>query len=365
MIKDNIFLEDVEVPEIVQQKADKAFFAIQAERSFLMNDMVKKNRAKEKVRNVFSKKIAFAAACMAVIVAAGALAGSVKGILEHSKSGSEDALLAAVDQIDKLFTLQVKAAGAVDGQMVPLAEGNPIPVTINNEKTGAWVFGADGSIVDYCIHIPQIVCEGDQIESITYSINNGAFQIVQPEGGESIISDGQLYNGELNTGSIGGDYEDAENAKSVDNDGQLYNGESDTGSIEIDEKGTKEGLPSRPFETLFYKSFTLNYDRQFDAYTWINICNERSDSEEIVQLIWNKEGSEEKYSSGVQKMLDNTVITCTVNYKDNTSQSADIKVDSHVMTRREAGEPLDEGIDPEEEMTVITFELVTVQPSAS
>lgn len=333
MRKDNIFLEDVEVPEIVQQKADRAFFTIQTERSFLMNDKVKKER------NVFSRRIALAAACMAVIVAAGALAGPMKGILEHSKAaGSEDPLLAAVDQIDKLFTLQVKAAGDGDGQMVQLAEGNPVPVTIKGDKAGSWVLGADdidGSIVDYCINIPQIICEGDQIESITYSINNGAFQIVQPEDGESIISDGQLYDGQLNTGSIGGDYKDAENA---------------------------EGLPSRPFETLFYKSFTLNYDRQSDEYTWINICNERSDSKEIVQLIWNEEGSKEKFNSGIQKMLDHTVITCTVNYKDNTSQSADIKVDSQIMTRREAGEPLDECKDPEEEMPVITFELATVQP---
>ena len=158
---------------------------------------------------------------------------------------------------------------------------------------------------------------------------------------------------------------DAEDAKSADIDGQLSNGESDIGSTEEDEKGATEGLPSRTFETLLYKSFTLNYDRQSDEDTWINICNVRSNSEEIVQLIWNKEGSEEKYSSGVQKMLDHTVITCTVNYKDNTSRSADIRVDSHVMTRREAGEPLDEGIDPEEEMTVITFELATVQSSDS
>ena len=359
MLKDNIFLEDVEVPEIVQQKADRAFFTIQAERSFIMNDMVKKEK------RVFSKKIALAAACMAVVVAAGTLAGPVKGILEPSKAGSEDPILAAVDQIDKLFTLQVKAAGDGDGQMVKLAEGNPVPVTIKDNKAGAWVLGADdtnGGTVDYCINIPQIVCEGDQIESITYSINNGAFQIVQPEDGESMIIDGQLYTGELNTGSIGGDYMDAENAKSVGTDGLPDNGKSDTGSIaelvmEEEEKGAKEGLPSRPFETLLYRSFTLNYDRQSDEDTWINICNVRSNSEEIVQLIWNKEGSEETYSSGVQKMLDHTVITCTVNYKDNTSESADIKVDSHVMTRREAGEPLEKGIDPEEEMTVITFEL--------
>lgn len=297
-----------------------------------MNDMVKKEQNERKTgRYGFAGRIALAAACMAVVVAAGAVTGPLKSILGHSETGSEDALLTAVDEIDKLFTLQVKAADSEDGKTIPLAEGNPIPVTMKDNKTGSWMFGADdveGSVVNYCINIPQIVCEGGQIDSITYSINNGAFQIVQPENGESLITDGQLYEGELNTGSIGGDYNEE-----------------------------REGLPSEPFETLFYQSFTLDYDRQSDEHTWINICNERPDSKEIVQLIWNEEGSEEKYSSGVQKMLDNTVITCTVNYQDGTSQSVDIKVDSHIMTRREAGQPLDEGIDPEEKMTVITFEL--------
>jgi len=332
MMRDNIFLEDVQVPEIVQRKADSAFLAIQEGRSFIMNDMVKKEQNERKTgRYGFAGRIALAAACMAVVVAAGAVTGPLKNILGHSETGSEDALLTAVDEIDKLFTLQVKAADSEDGKTIPLAEGNPIPVTMKDNKTGSWMFGADdveGSVVNYCINIPQIVCEGGQIDSITYSINNGAFQIVQPENGESIITDGQLYEGELNTGSIGGDYNEE-----------------------------REGLPSEPFETLFYQSFTLDYDRQSDEHTWINICNERPDSKEIVQLIWNEEGSEEKYSSGVQKMLDNTVITCTVNYQDGTSQSVDIKVDSHIMTRREAGQPLDEGIDPEEKMTVITFEL--------
>ena len=280
-----------------------------------MNDMVKKEQNERKTgRYGFAGRIALAAACMAVVVAAGAVTGPLKNILGHSETGSEDALLTAVDEIDKLFTLQVKAADSEDGKTIPLAEGNPIPVTMKDNKTGSWMFGADdveGSVVNYCINIPQIVCEGGQIDSITYSINNGAFQIVQPENGESLITDGQLYEGELNTGSIGGDYNEE-----------------------------REGLPSEPFETLFYQSFTLDYDRQSDEHTWINICNERPDSKEIVQL-----------------MLDNTVITCTVNYQDGTSQSVDIKVDSHIMTRREAGQPLDEGIDPEEKMTVITFEL--------
>ena len=160
MMRDNIFLEDVQVPEIVQRKADSAFLAIQEGRSFIMNDMVKKEQNERKTgRYGFAGRIALAAACMAVVVAAGAVTGPLKNILGHSETGSEDALLTAVDEIDKLFTLQVKAADSEDGKTIPLAEGNPIPVTMKDNKTGSWMFGADdveGSVVNYCINIPQI-----------------------------------------------------------------------------------------------------------------------------------------------------------------------------------------------------------------
>ncbi len=339
MIKDDIFFEDVEVPEIVQKKADSAFLTIQTERSHRMKDTIKKEQntgKNQRGRRVIAGRLAAAAACMAVIVAAGALTGPLRGMLGHfghadpSGTGTEDILLTALEDIDKIFTLQVKAAGSEEEQAVLLEEGKPLPVVIGDDKAGSWVFNGDeeSGIVSYCISLPQLTCEGDEIESITYSVNNGAFQIVQPENEQSIIADGQLYDGELNTGSIGGDYDE--------------------------ERG---GEPSRPFETLLYKSFTLNYDKQSDEYTWLNICNECSDSEDIIQALWGEHKTMEECNSGIQKMLDHTVITCTVNYADKTSQSADIKVDSRVMTRKEAGEPEEEGINPEEKITVITFEL--------
>ncbi len=79
MMRDNIFLEDVQVPEIVQRKADSAFLAIQEGRSFIMNDMVKKEQNERKTgRYGFAGRIALAAACMAVVVAAGAVTGPLK-----------------------------------------------------------------------------------------------------------------------------------------------------------------------------------------------------------------------------------------------------------------------------------------------
>ncbi len=249
-----------------------------------------------------------------------------------------------------MFTLQVMAAGSGEGEAVPLKEGHPIPLITNSSKADSWVLCDDdnGNTVNYCINIPQITCEGDDIQSITYSINRGAFQIVQPTAGESIILDGQAYDGELNTGSIGGHYEDDENAKEAGNPGSTDSGIR-----------PEDGPQEDPYEFLLYHSFTVDYQKQSDENTWINFCNVLPDSSDIVQLIWKEGATEEDQFQAMQKMLDQTTITCTVNYTDQTSQSVDIKVGSRLMTRREAGEPLDPGMSPdelEEQTVVITFE---------
>lgn len=357
---DNVFSKDIDVPLIVQKKAEEAFLTIKAERNGMVTHMTNQNSYTETQKQhtdiqgahmntnhahrFTAKKTAAgllaAAACAAVILSSGPLSGMLKGSAHFGTAGSsnteaKDSLLSAINQVDKMFTLQVKAAESSGGQMMQLKNGHPVPTIINDDNSSSWVFGADpDGTVSYCINIPQLTCVGEQIKSITYSINNGAFQIVQPENEDSIIIDGQLYDGELdagNTGSIGGDYSDT------------------------------DGQPSRPFETVYYKSFTLDYNKQSDNYTWINICNELYDRSDLKQLLWDSNGREKEFNEGTQKMLDGTIITCTVNYTDNTSQSADIRVDSCLMTKKEAGEKLDPGMKPEEldeETTVITFELL-------
>lgn len=394
MKKDNMFLEDVRLPEIVQRKADIAFLAIQTERSARMNKITENGQNMETettnhIGNIphsltehaqeigtgrasrtrktphglagkrTARRLIAAAACAAVLLVSGSMAGPLKSVLWRSDSGQKEpapngtednTALQAVEQIDRMFTLQVMAAGAGEGEAVPLKEGHPIPLITNSSKADSWVLCDDdnGNTVNYCINIPQITCEGDDIQSITYSINRGAFQIVQPTAGESIILDGQAYDGELNTGSIGGHYEDDENAKEAGN----------PGSTDSDIR-PEDGPQEDPYEFLLYHSFTVDYQKQSDENTWINFCNVLPDSSDISQLIWKEGATEEDQLQAMQKMLDQTTITCTVNYTDQTSQSVDIKVGSRLMTRREAGEPLDPGMSPEEleeQTVVITFE---------
>lgn len=354
MAKKNIFLYDVDIPEVVQDKAEEAFSSILAERESAME----KNTDKKRKRNrKLAKMMAAAAACAVIVLTANAFTArlgfgdveeqetaeenlSASGTETDMSAGESDMAAQETDTgapsvFDKMFTLYVKAAETdgkqsgeertQDGQSTQLSVGKSVPL-LSSDKANSWVLGGDdvdGSVVDYCISMP-FTCVGEHIEKITYSINNGAFQIVQPED-ESIIVDGQLYEGELNTGSIGGDY-DEENG----------------------------GLPSRPFETVLYRSFTLDYNRQTDEDTWINICNNRSVDKEVFDAIWGEGKSLEDMNRGIQQMLDNTVITCTVQYADHTSQAVTIKVDSKIMSCAEAGEePKYEG----EESVYVTFEL--------
>lgn len=298
MSKNNIFLKDIDVPEIVQKKADLAFLSIQTE-------------GKKTMKKGYYKVMATAAACVALIAAAWMSAGIWNRSDLKDDAGEEGNPV--LTELNRMFTLKVQAA--------ELEAGNPVPLFISVDNPG-YVLGADDKEMSYCINVP-LTCEGEGIESVTYSINNGAFQIVQPENkDERIIVSGQLYGEDMHTGWIGGDYDEG-----------------------------NDGLPSRPYEAVLYKSFTLDYERQSDEYTWINICNACPYDEEILNLIWGERADATDESNGINKLLAHTVITCTVHYADGTEQAADIQVGSQVMME-------DFGDDGMVEMSVITFELL-------
>ncbi len=314
MGKDNVFLNDVEVPEVVWKKLDAAFLIIKEERE---NTMKKEKRIQKKF-----VVMAAAAACLTAVIAAYA----VNGGWMRSVSDEADMMFVAeetnmVSTSEDTFTLAIMGAELEKDKPVQLVSDSSL---ITEKYAGNWMIeGREGGGVDYCINVP-FTCRGNNIKSVTYSINNGAFQIVQPAGG-SIIVDGQLYDGELNTGMIGG-YDD----ESID------------------------GAPVPVYETVFYRSFTLDYQKQSDEKTWINICNECPDNGELESLIFGYTTLENN-NLGIQKMLNHTVITCTVNYTNGTSKSVDVLVNSCIMTCAEAGAEIKD--DPNREEIFITFEL--------
>ncbi|MCM1145859.1 MAG: hypothetical protein NC318_03615 [Blautia sp.] len=309
MGKDNVFLYDIDVPEVVLKKMDAAFLTIKEEGEHTM----------KRERNNSKKSIyAIAAACVVLMLLSSIMVKMMK---------NEDSLVAGemVDSEDfsvteNTFTLKVMSSELEKNQPVQMiSDGSVLP----QKYAGSWVVEEieEGGVA-FCINVP-FTCQGNGIESVTYSINQGAFQIVQPKG-SSIIIDGQPYDGELNTGIIGGD----------------------------DNLDTEEEA-SRTFETALYQSFTLDYQKQAAEDTWINICNVCPDNGELKTLIF--QNTLENTNTGYQKMLNHTVITCTVNYADGTSKSEDVLVGSCIMTCAEAGAEGKE--DPDREELFITFEL--------
>lgn len=337
MGKDNVFLNDVEVPEVVWEKLDAAFLIIKEERENTMKKEQITEKRTENTENEKSKRnikrrkfamIAGAAACMAAVIAA---AGAWRGRTSFISNNSSNDIFSDIESGDdyeedmvateETFTLAIMGSELEKDKPVQLVADSSL---ITEKFAGTWMLEEmeDGGVA-YCINVP-FTCQGNNIKNVTYSINNGAFQIVQPVE-QSIIVEGQLYDGELNTGMIGG---------------------CDDESI--------DGVPAPAYETLFYRSFTLDYQKQSDENTWINICNECPDNGELENMIFGYTTLESK-NLGIQKMLNHTMITCTVNYADGSSKSVDVLVNSSIMTCAEAGAEIKN--DPNREEVFITFEL--------
>lgn len=283
-----ILTEDVEVPGIVREKADH-----------VLDEIRKGERAPQPGRSLVRPMMA---ACAALMILAGGLGGVCRQFGLKAVQGGQN--VTPADRIDRIFTLHVEAAELEPGRAVPFQADN-------GEES--WVLGTleDGDEVSYCINIP-FRCEGEGIESVSYSINQGAFQIVQPEGEKSILVAGERYGGDLDTGLIGGDYDEE-----------------------------RDGLSSKNFEHVLYRSYTLDYDRQSDEDTWINICGVYADGGRTADLIWAQDGTprdhSERLSLALDQMLGDTVVTCTVRYEDGAVRQGNIRMGGQVVEDAQLG----------------------------
>ena len=302
--KKQIFKESIEIPDIVQSKADEAFETIRKERTELME-----RKKLLKLGGIIANKKKNTALGICVCAALSLVIGWY-GLFGKNGTGSVvpvhppengEVLQTAQD----LFTIKVYAASASDASengYVTLEEGKSVPLSLG-EKDIEYVLceGEDGT-VSYCVGT-HFFCEGENIESITYSINEGAFQIVEPKD-FTIVKDGEKYEGALNTGLIGG----------------------------IDDETTGDGLSV----TNNYKSFTVSYDNQMNDQTWINICgvtNENWDD------LFGEDKNLEDRVAGIEKLMSDVVITCTVQYTDRSISESQITIGGGTVQPERAGIP--------------------------
>ena len=292
-----MFNGEIEIPETVQKKANLAFSQIKNERVENMEQNISNNQdfqKKAKRGKTVRRTCAAVAACAALVVAAGSwYAGQPVDQKEiATQSGDE-----YTETIPKLFMLTAKAAET--GERIEMTKGKPVAIT--TEDADSWVLGGneDGTW-SYCFNLP-FQCEGENIDSVSYSINRGAFQVVELEG-TSIIASGKEAEEPVNSGLIGGsDYE------------------------------------AIPTTITYYTEYTLDYDRQESDATWINMVRDDikfSDPD----LPQRENKSDEDVKKVFDELFGDAMITCTVHFTDGTSETIEIEPGVIVTTATKNGE---------------------------
>lgn len=253
----NIFEKDVEIPEIVQQKADLAFSQIYARKD---GEVMEKSN--KKVLKFVRRTIA-AVAAVAIIFA------GIKFI------GGRNAMTGA----DNIFTIKVCAAELKDGNILPISE---------NANDRQFFYGSDweGNI-EYGISIP-IKIEGEHIESVTYKMNDACLEVVSIDC-PSIVKDGSANKDAHENSTYMDGYDMA----------GRYLGET---VVE------------------YYDSFTMDYDVQKNSKFVINIVDSMTNRMDLYYLLTN-DANDDFTCSALTYMLKDAIMTAEVTFADGTTAS--------------------------------------------
>lgn len=235
-------------------------------------------RKKENMRiKKFMKPIAAIAACMAIVLTVGTVTNYFPNKSENNSF---------------VLTVNAKELGTKNTSFV-----------LTNGWAGGMCETEKGGIT-YNKHFP-LKCKGTNISTITYTIKGGVFQITNPVG-KSIVVDGKKADNYLSVPSIS--YSDGK-------DGDKYS----------------------QSEATQYKSFTVDYDRQSadDSFIVIadNTDNWSKDKQKNIKALdfkWDKASIQEE-KEVYDLLTDNLSLTCTVTYKDGSTESKDIVITNKIV----------------------------------
>lgn len=251
---------------------------------------IKKGR-KAGTMNKMIKGITALAACTAFIIVAGVVMSVQNTANNASNSGPNAA------DYGNPFRITAYAAELKENQAVPVVIG----------RTPSWVLSGDEETdeIYYAIQT-DFGCEGEGIDSITYSINEGAFTISEMEN-DSILLEEVAYDGPQ--------------------DGLL---QGNLGGIEASD-GTILSA------SRLLKEYTVAYEAQKNDTTTIGICGIRNAGEAFDTIMDGSQALSEARAEAYSDFLDGVEITCTVHFADGTSESRRIGVEGQVMSYAEAG----------------------------
>lgn len=209
--------------------------------------------------------------------------------------------------VESGFVMKVKAA-----EVKELKKGETQAAIYSGGLTGeAWSGSDDNNEIGYMIDLP-LVCEGQNMDTITYSVNKGCFRILQPKNKPYVIEG-----------------EECEEPKQV----------SDGVDIEV----VPDGADKK--EVKYYKSFTISAEDQDRKDVEVAICDEKKLSKELYKRLWDNNTAgmtdEEIIAEAAVKneVLDSPQVTCKITYQGDSgkkTETAKVAVHLEAMTYKEA-----------------------------
>lgn len=172
-----------------------------------------------------------------------------------------------------------------------------------NGVYGGHYMGADEAkgTMHYCINLP-LICEGETIKTITYSINKGCFQIIEPTDSTYLI----------------------DSVEHVTNDIDHVGGDISFGMVGGSDDSEQENV-------LYLDSFTLDYNKQSGNGFFINIGNVVPNMQEAINLKWNSDFSAENTQKAENMLLSDVQITVTITFEDGTQSTKVIGLESVIV----------------------------------
>ena len=210
-------------------------------------------------------------------------------------------------------------------------EDNPAYIKESVSDTFGFMYGDNEGHAGFIMEMPLSV-KGDNIKNVTYSIENGFFEVVDTGKEDDMIVDAKEYK---DAPSSFATIEETEEGKAL----TIY-------SIGEEKAADSEAEAETNQRTLF--SYTVAYDKQTSDNTVINICGNPVLSEKDIAAL-NASSDPQKTADMYDKIFGDTVITCTVTFTDGTTQEQEIGIGGAVMTYEEIGEQTDQPVESPED----------------
>ena len=296
-MRKNLYTETVNSIKVPDKSVERAIEAVQNE----------KINQKEKIIYMNSK-IKFGGMIAASLAAVIAIGGAV-GVFNSNNKNS--------------FVISANAA--------EITEANSAAIDVS--QTNGISYGEGDDDISFNMEIP-LSCKGNNIETVTYSVDTGAISVNYYKGTNPIIDGVENHDCDDTPESVAYTKEDQ---KEIERIQERDNKMSDDELADFYSDPANQSDPSEHYSSTHYSSITLDYNNQLPEGTTICLVGSSKQlSEENQKYIdehrqdlfhFSQDDSAlEAQRVCIEKLINHPVIRCTVKFKDGSEQSQNIEI---------------------------------------